>query len=318
MAPRLSWSNLVPGLIAVVVLAAIVIGVLTFAGVGRLRGDTVRLYIVTNQARGVMKGTEVWLAGQKVGLVGDIAFRTVGSDTLPRVVIAIDVRRNAASQIRRDAEIQVRSGSSLIGPMVVYVTAGTPTAPGASAGDTLVARAQSDMQDAMTRLDEATRELDPLLADAKTVLASVRSPNGTVGAARTGGARRDGEIARLRAQVSRLRAQFTGTGGRATASRARLMAATSGALARVDSVRTLVQSPASSFGRFRRDSTLKASVAGVRDEVAELRTRLAESSGTLGRMQSDSALTRALADAQREMALLFEDLRKRPLRYIAF
>jgi ABC-type transporter Mla subunit MlaD len=320
MAPRLSWSSLVPGLVAVAVLIAVVAGVLMFAGVGRMRGETVRLYVVTSQARGVMRGTDVWLDGQKVGVVERIAFRAVGTDTLPRVVIAIDVRRDAAAQIRRDADIQIRSGTSLIGPMVVYVTSGTPASTRARPGDTLFARAQSDVADAATRLEEATREIDPLLADARIVKASVRNPNGTVGAALAGAARRDREIARLRDQVARLRATFgagSGAGG-AGGARAGLISATSAALARADSVRALLKSPQSSLGRFRRDSSLKASVAGVRDELAELRLRLADRTGTLGRLQSDSALSRAVADAQHEMTLLFEDLRKRPLRYIAF
>ena len=90
------------------------------------------------------------------------------------------------------------------------------------------------------------------------------------------------------------------------------------ALARVDSIRVLLRSERSTLGRFRRDTTLGRTVAHVRDELAALRARMEENPGTVGRFAEDSAIQRALADAQTEMALLSKDVRKRPLRYIAF
>jgi hypothetical protein len=90
------------------------------------------------------------------------------------------------------------------------------------------------------------------------------------------------------------------------------------ALARVDSIRLLLRSNETSLGRFRRDTTLGRTLADVRAEVAQLRARLAENHGSLGRFAADSAIQRALADAQSELTLLMEDIRKRPLRYLAF
>lgn len=60
---RTGWRGLLPGTIIVVVIAALTVAVLVYARVGRLHGDTYRLYIRTDAARGVIKGTEVWLAG---------------------------------------------------------------------------------------------------------------------------------------------------------------------------------------------------------------------------------------------------------------
>jgi hypothetical protein len=38
----------------------------------------------------------------------------------------------------------------------------------------------------------------------------------------------------------------------------------------------------------------------------------------VSRLETDSAITRSIANAQREMSLLFEDMRKRPSRYVNF
>lgn len=314
MAPRLTWSSLVPGIVAILLIAVATIALLVYGSIGRISGAKTRLHVVTNSARGVMPGTEVWLAGQKVGVVEEIGFRPPSSDTLSRVVITMNVREEDAAQIRKNSDVRVRAGANLVGPIVVYLSAGTPESPRAMDGDTLFAAAQSDVQDAMGRLGEATTEFGPLMNDARAVVASVRDPNGTIGAFMRGGA--GNQMAELRAQATALETQFGGTSP-ATGGGA-LMTTARSALARVDSIRVLLRSERSTLGRFRRDTTLGRTVAHVRDELAALRARMEENPGTVGRFASDSAIQRALADAQTEMALLSKDVRKRPLRYIAF
>jgi phospholipid/cholesterol/gamma-HCH transport system substrate-binding protein len=313
MVPRLAWRNLLPGIIATAILIAATIAVLAYGGIGRIPGDKIRLYVVTSSARGVMKGTEVWIAGQRVGTVEDISFRPVTADS-SRVVLGIRVREADADQIRRDSEIRVQSGANVVGPLVVYITGGTPRSASVRNGDTLFAQTQSDLAATGARFQEALKQMGPVMADVRVIMAQARNPNSTVGAFRAQGD--NGQVTRLRSQVGRLRAQLSPSGGQPA--RARLMSSAQGLMAQVDSVRALLASDNSSLGRFRRDSTLGRTIAGVRDELAMLRSRLDSSDGTLGRLQNDSSVTRALADAQREMALLFEDIKKRPVRYIAF
>lgn len=316
MPARLSWRNVLPGIIAFAVLAAITIGVLVFAGVGKLRGDKVRLYVLTNQARGIMSGSDVWLEGQKVGTVERIGFLPPSADTGARVVIAVDVLERDAAQLRRDSRVRVRAGANVIGPIVLYFEAGTPASPGLRDGDTVRADAQSDLQVAAAKLGEATKQVGPLMADARAVMAQVRNPNGTIGAALR--ERGGGEVARLRATMSRFLRHNALRGNGSPSAAAVVMVGARGALARADSIRVLLNSPRSSFGRFRRDSTLMQTVATVRDELTTLRARLDSAEGTVGRLATDSAMSRSIADAQREMSLLFEDMRKRPLRYVNF
>jgi hypothetical protein len=303
-------------LIAAAVIVVVTIGVLVFAGVGEVRGAKIRLYVLTNQAQGIMRGSDVWLAGQKIGTIEHIGFAAPTPDSGGRVVIAVDVRKQDAEQIRRDSRVRVRAGANIIGPIVLYIEAGTAGSPAVRHGDTLRADVQSDIQVATEQLGEATKELGPLTADARTVMARFRDPNGSIGAAmRAGGT---GEFARLRANVSRLMGHNALNGNGAPPPVAIVMVGARAALARADSIRVLLSSPNTSLGRFRRDSTLAQTVGAVRDELAALRIQLDSAEGTMPRFESDSAITRSIANAQREMALLFEDMRKRPLRYVNF
>ena len=90
------------------------------------------------------------------------------------------------------------------------------------------------------------------------------------------------------------------------------------ALARADSIQTLLASPTSSYGRFRRDSSLGRAIASVSRELTALRQTFDSAGGTIMRFREDSAVSMAVTAARAEMTLLFEDVRKRPLRYLHF
>jgi len=321
MPSRISWSELVPGIIALTVLTSTVIVVLTYTGVGRIKGDTVRLHMVTTQARGVIPGTEVWVSGQKVGKVAEIGFRAPApeGDTAGSVVMTLRVRERDAPLIRHNSRVQVRSGTNVIGPVVVYIQGGTPDSPPVTPGDTIQARTQSDLGAAVAQLSDLTAEVTPLMADARTVMARLDDPSGTIGAfSRASASSGRGSGGGLPGQMTRLRARLSAFGNRAGPGPADVLPHARRALARVDSIRALLALPGSSFGRFRRDSTLRDAIGGVVEELSTVRALLDEQSGSLARFRSDSALMNSVAAARREMALLFEDVSKHPLRYLHF
>jgi phospholipid/cholesterol/gamma-HCH transport system substrate-binding protein len=318
MPARLTWRKLVPGLIAAAIIVATTVAVLVFAGVGEMRGEKVRLYVLAAQAQGIMRGSEVWLAGQKIGTIDHIGFARPSADSGGRVVIAIDVLKADIAQLRRDSRVRIRAGANIIGPVVLYFEAGTAASPGLRDGDTLRAVAQSDAQDAARQFAEATKQLPAIMADAKTAMAMARDPSGSLGAARRERGRAGGEFAKLRGTLSHLMGHNAVNGNGSPSAAALAMVGARVALSRADSIRALLASPRTSLGRFRRDATLMGTVGQVRDELAAFRAQLDDADGTVGRLSSDSAMTRSLADTQREMAMLFEDMRKRPLRYVNF
>ena len=91
MSRNLAWRDLKTGTIAFVAIVGLAMSILLFARVGALHGDTTNLYVVTDDAPGVLSGTEVWLSGTKVGLVRDIHFRPVTTDTSQRLAIHLEV-----------------------------------------------------------------------------------------------------------------------------------------------------------------------------------------------------------------------------------
>lgn len=314
------WKELVVGLVAVVALAGVSLAVLVFARVGRLHGSTFRLFALTGEARGVIRGSEVWLGGQKVGVVKDVAFMPPSAPPSNRLLIAMDVLSSAQQGIRLNSTAQVRSGGTLIGSPVVYLTIGTSERRAVVPGDTIRALPQSDIETMTSEFAIASRQFPEIIGNVKLLNQELHSARGTLGAfgIEAGGV----ELQRARSQSGRLASRLTrptGTIGLALAPESSLADRARRVMLRADSVRALLTADnRTSFGRFRRDSTLLREVADIRNELDILRARMASPNGTVGRARADSALFDALTATQREMTLIMADIRRRPLRYIHF
>jgi phospholipid/cholesterol/gamma-HCH transport system substrate-binding protein len=320
MARRLSWSEVRGGLLACVVIAVAAFAILKFMRVGALHGDTFPLYALVGEARGVTKGSEVWLSGQKIGRITDIQFRAPGvADSTSRILISMEVLEKHRGAMHRDAIAQIRAGGGIIAPPVVYMSPGTPRAAALRAGDTVRTLTQSDVEGATAQLSGAAREFPVIMTNVRVLRAQLQTSEGTMGALMNGPGL--GELQRARIQTSLLIGRVTGrrgsTGSIGPIMNGGLSTRAGRVMARMDSVRALLASGNTSLGRFRRDSTLLAEVGDIRDELTLVRATLDESRGTAGRVLHDSALTSALGQAQREMTLLFADIKKHPRRYLS-
>jgi phospholipid/cholesterol/gamma-HCH transport system substrate-binding protein len=314
--PRhLRWSELTAGLIALGVIVAITLVVLLFARVGALHGKKVTLYVVTDEAEGVLAGTEVWLAGQKQGLVKEISFRPPTTDTSERLLITTEFLEEALPNVRRDSYAQIRPGGRLIGTPVVYISPGTSASPPLREGDTIRTRHAGVIKGVMQEIEAMVPEFNAVGAATKELAAKVRRPVGTIGNIYSEGLPDLGDIG---AGISSLnaRAQGGGTFGRFT--RGNLQARASHAIAAADSIKTLMSSKRGSIGRFRRDSTLATKARHVLAELDTLRALLTNPVGTIASVHSDSLLQNQLDRSRESLAALMRDVKTHPLRYIRF
>lgn len=319
MAVSERWKDLRIGIVATVAVVAAAACVLLFARVGALRGETFRIMVRVGAARGLMKGSDVWLGGQKVGKVADISFMPPSRTSEDPLVIAVDVLEEHHHAIRRDSPVSIRAGGRLIAAPVVSISPGTSGSPVVRQGDTLRATGQADLQSMAARFGDATRELPAVMNDVKRVGQQLRNPGGTIGA--FGSERGSVELAAVRARGSRLAAslgQRRGSLGRLLNGRGALFARANTVLARVDSIQQLLDSPTSALGRFRRDSTLSRELEDIQSELSIVRTLIAQSQGTAGRIVNDGAISEALMEAEREVGAIMADIRRRPFRYLNF
>jgi phospholipid/cholesterol/gamma-HCH transport system substrate-binding protein len=316
MPRQLHWRQLTGGVIAVVAIAALIIVTLVFARVGGLHGDKVTLYVVTDAATGVLKGTDVWLAGQEAGLVKDVSFRPPSTNMLERVIIRTELLESALPSVRRDSYAQIRPSGSIIGKRIVFIATGSATSPPLHDGDTVYTRQRTRLGDLGGDVATVGPALTRLLAGLSELDTMVKGPVGTIGNARARGLTRmpeiKGRVTSIKSKVKR------GEGTIGLASRTHLMARASHAMAATDSIKALMASSKGSLGRFRRDTTLTTKARGVLAQLDSLMLLASNPVGSISAADPDSSLTKELIRTRTLLASLIKDIKKHPSRYISF
>lgn len=311
------WIDLLPGVLGLVCLAAGAGAVLLFARVGTIHGAKFPLYATVQEARGLSAGSEVWVAGKRVGIVDAIDYLPPSTDTTERLLLKLEVLEATRPIIRRGAAIGVHPGGNLIGAPVVTIALGSPDQPPVSPNDTLRAPPETDMDRVKGDFQAATGEAPLILANVRLLGAQLRATKGTLGAFGIDGKASVSRAGRAASGLMTTVRSPRGSVGRLLGGDATRYAME--ALARADSIRQLVTAPPAvqSLGRFRRDSTLLREIAVVRADLDSVTAALALPAGTAGRLQHDEALTQQVARIRSELAALVADIKRHPLRYLA-
>ena len=310
-----NWSQLKVGILVLLGIVAVVFAVMRFARIGGLHGDTSRIYMVTDIAAGVLNGTEVRLAGQKVGLVESVQLRPPSADTTERVAISMDVLDTYLRYIRRNSDVQIQPSGRVVGSPVISITMGTIQSPPIKAGDTLRARTQIEAHSG--------------IADASSLADSVTGIGASISTLKTEFDTTLGDVASLRKlsvkQAEAVHVAMDNFADRALASKgtiaslirdtASLRKQTTRVSALADSIGAAASTSSGEFGRFRRDSTLVVQARSTMASVAELRASVAR---YVGKSSEGVALANQLDITNAKLDSIVMDAKKHPLRYLAF
>ena len=308
------WSQLKVGILVFIGIVAAVVTVMTFARIGALHGKTTRLYMVTDMASGVLNGTEVWLAGQKVGLVRSVELRPPSSDTSERVSITMDVLDQYVRYIRRNSNVQIRPSGRLIGSPVIYITMGTSRAPGLDAGDTLRAKGQAEARSGLADASSLGDSLKAIVATVSTIKSQFDTTVNDVSALRGSSQRQAAAVHVALDNFSDRALGSRGTIAGLIRDSASLRAQTAHVSALADSIGAAAKGNGE-IGRFRRDSTLVLQARRTMASVAVLRSSVARYKGS---SEEGTALAKQLDRASALLDSIVQDAKSHPLRYIAF
>lgn len=316
MPSRLAWRDLIPGLVGIALVALATWAVLVFARVGAVRGETIEIHAATESGRGVVPGSPVWVAGHEAGQVRRVSFAPPGTDTLRRLVLTLEVARDAAWALRRDATLQIRPGGSPIAAPVAYITPGTAAAPPLAPGDTIGVTGAGGEFTPRVGVDQLAGRVPELLVEGRAALATLRIGAGELQARRGAMSEAMAEARDVAASVRQLRTRLDeGDGARA---RRRATLAADRLAARLDTLERLVADTGGTVGALlQEDGTLRRRIAAVREDARRLAARARDPYvGTTGRLLADSALRAQRRRLDDEVEALLRDLRRRPLRYV--
>lgn len=308
-----TWRKLKGGIFA---LAAIIIGafsIIAFARVGSLRGDTYIAYIRADVANGIFKGTNVWLQGQKVGVVKDVTFYP--TDSAVQTVLKVEVMSQYKPFIRKDSRVEFKPGGTYVGAQVVALRIGSSSVPMLDQGDTLTRVSVIDADLRSNELTAAGQDFPEIVAALRAIgsdLTKTQSQFGALGDHSSG-------LGLVLTQVDQLEKRSKGKKGtlsmlfkdRSLINRAQLV------LTRADSLLKITREPGT-LSRFKSDSGLRVALADTRAELDSVRIRIAREDGAAGRFLGDDALQKDMERFSDQIARTLADFGKRPQRYSPF
>ena len=307
------WRKLTGGIIALVAIIGGAFAIIAFARVGSLKGHTYTVYISAEQANGIFKGTNVWLQGQKVGVVKHVGF--LPTDSLIKTVLEVEVMSPYKQFIRKDSRVEFKPGGTYVGAQVVALRIGSRSAPVLDDGDTLTRVSVIDP-------DLRSNELTAAGQDIPEIVSSLRAIGGDLSKTQTQFGSltdRSSRLSMVMTQVSALEKRNGGKKGtfslllrdHALADRAQL------AIIRADSLLRFTREKGT-INRFAADSSLRIALAGTRAELDSVRLRISREDGAAGRFLADDALQKDLEALSDQIARTLADFAKRPNRYSPF
>src|SRR5499427_2314778 len=187
---NIGLSELRVGLLVFIALTVLIVLILNASGELNPFKSHLHLRARFADANGLREGSDVKLAGVKIGKVDRLRLMTpteVGTGPDPKKIeafLTLDTRIDgvpATERIRTDSSAQQASPSLLGSEMIVNITPGTALGQPVTENFLLPSTAGSTMSDLATRGTELAQKLGKLSDQLNEVVANVRQGKGTVG-----------------------------------------------------------------------------------------------------------------------------------------
>jgi hypothetical protein len=167
---ELEWRHLLPGVAIIITLTILAVLILTAVGLGNIPGRKFTIFARAEQARGILHGSAVWVAGTRVGTVAGVQFVPATSGIRDRVVIEVRILERFRAHLRRDSRAEIRPGSRLISNPVLEVSQGSPAQAPVADGDTIETAEQLDVELVVASAQAALADLPPALRELRSTL----------------------------------------------------------------------------------------------------------------------------------------------------
>lgn len=311
-----SWRSLRVGVSLLAGLGLLVVAVFFLDALRREVTEGPRLVVTTGEARDLVVGSEVWVAGVPAGRVTALRFRSPGARG-GRVLVDAVLEPGAGGELRADASATIRA-SALLAPAVLSIDPGHSPEGSYDFGDTLAARPEVTPREVMARVDGLHARLRRLRPRGRELARRLEGGPGTLASLR----RHPDVLRRLsrdaRGTEALTRAARGGTARRLLADTALLERARS-VTRRLEEIQAAGgTSGPGDRGASGRTRALAAVLDSLDRRARALEEGLAAGRGTAGRALHDRAIERELSLMRARVDSLRSALLADPLRWFRF
>jgi phospholipid/cholesterol/gamma-HCH transport system substrate-binding protein len=166
---HLSWSKLKAGMVITLALLILIVAIIFAGGIGEMFSPRVELKAQFKDAKGLRRGSPVWLFGTEVGSV-----KSINLDPLQGAIVTISVDKSVQTFIKKDAQASILT-MGLLGDKYIELSTGSPLAEPIHPGEMIKGEAQIEFSDiigtasiAIGKMGEFITKLDNLVVEMET------------------------------------------------------------------------------------------------------------------------------------------------------
>lgn len=313
-------SQIRVGIVAVIGLGLLLMAVIEVGKLFDVFADRYEIVTLVESAAGLMEGSPVTLAGQRIGQVSEIEFVPIQQRRADsNVMMRLSVNRSVQEQIRTNSAATIRS-QGLLGDKLVDLEPGTTDAPVLQPGDTLRYASSMDMDDLMAAAAESIDSLRLMVTDLQVVTRQIVRGEGSLGKLVYDDALYDQLASATGQMASLLQAVNSREGaiGRMLHDPT-LYIQLNRSVSRMDSLTTRVLAGEGTMGRLFTDDGLYQDLAGMAGrtdttmiQLQELVTALNDEEGSFRRMLADPTLYDEFLRTVVELQAVIQIIRQDP------
>lgn len=308
------------GILLIVALVVLALGVFQVGRLFDVFASRYPLVTLVESSGGLIAGSPVTLAGQRVGQVDAIEFLPVDERRdSANILVRLSVNQDVQSQIRTDSRAVLQT-QGLLGDRFVDISPGSSAYQPLEPGDTIRSLPALDYESVLRTAATTMDEVEGVIVDLRTLTQRLASGEGTLGALLTD----DLLYQRMTAATSELSGLLQGI-NRSDGTMARIIRdpelyhRMNSALARLDSLGAVALGGQGSLGRMIHDDSLYEGLLGAVGRadstlagVEELLAGVSEGEGALQRMLEDPELYDQLLKTIVDLQSLIQSIREDP------
>ena len=162
------------GIFVIAGIAILLAGVFIIGGKDKSFKKTALANAVFTDVNGLAKGSNVWYAGVKIGVVKKVSFVEHG------VLVSFSIEEDVQQKIRKDTKVKL-STDGLIGNKILVLYGGTDASPEIESGNTLQVESGIGTEEMMATLQSNNKNLLEITNNLKAVSKALAEGKGTIG-----------------------------------------------------------------------------------------------------------------------------------------
>ncbi len=162
------------GIFVIVGIGILLAGVFIIGGKDKSFKKTMIANAVFADVNGLAKGSNVWYAGVKIGVVKKVSFIEHG------VLVSFSIEEDVQQKIRKDTKVKL-STDGLIGNKILVLYGGSDTSPEIETGHTLLVENGIGTEEMMATLHGNNKNLLEITNNLKAVSKALAEGKGTIG-----------------------------------------------------------------------------------------------------------------------------------------